>query len=87
MARGQRTLDADERRILVDALMRAASDTRTVREAWNYNGAIAKPLKLSDEQVARILFHWDRIIAVQQQLAAEISDAKYELRLIEKESP
>lgn len=74
MAEGARVLDADERRVIREALIRAAADTRTVRSAYEVGGGIAKPLKLSPEEIDSCVRRFDRIIAAQEHLAAEFGN-------------
>jgi hypothetical protein len=63
---------------LIDALRRAASDTRTTLEAWRTN----IPKALGDDARAAHNRVWLEALAqVQDQLAAEIADPSYELTL------
>lgn len=79
---GPRVLNRDERRVLADALRRAASDTRTTLHAWQTN----IPKALGDDERAANNRRWlEALAAVQDRLAAEIADTGFELTLAKRE--
>lgn len=75
-----RAIGRDDRRIIVEALRRAAVDTRQAMSCWEPGGNIAKMLGANAAEVAAPRIKWfAAMVHAQERLATEIENESHEI--------
>lgn len=83
MAEGPRTLSAEERKLIADALRRASADARQAASCWDAGGAIAKVVR-DPADIDRHKRRFAELAHQQDRLADEIGDQSFDLTLARK---